>query len=97
MISEELVASGGTQVHEADIPERSPKATDAQESRVSVVPCGSQGSEGLPWCFLPREAAGKLGVLENWAQETASSAQASSLFPGPLPAFSTHGRVWSSL
>lgn len=97
MISEELVASGGTQVHEADIPERSPKATDAQESRVSVVPYCSQGSEDLPWYFLPREAAGKLGVLEKWAQVTASSAQASSHLPGPFPAISTHGRVWSSL
>lgn len=61
MISEELVASSGTQVHEADIQERSSKATAAQESRVSVVPCGSLGSEDLPWPLLPREAAGKRG------------------------------------
>lgn len=47
MISEELVASGGIQVHEADIAERSPKATAAQEPRVSVVPCSAQGSKGL--------------------------------------------------
>lgn len=59
MISEELVASGGTQVLEADIQERSSKTTAAQESKVSVVPCGSGGSEGLPWPFLARGAAGK--------------------------------------
>lgn len=64
MISEELVASGGTQVQEADIPEKSPKATAVQEPRVSVVLCGSQGSGGLPWPSLPREAAEKQGVLE---------------------------------
>lgn len=64
MISEELVASGGTQVHEADIPEKSPKATAVQEPKVSMVLCGSLGHEGLPWPFLPREATGKQGVLE---------------------------------
>ncbi|XP_016002008.2 leucine-rich repeat and WD repeat-containing protein 1 [Rousettus aegyptiacus] len=37
MISEELVASGGTQVHEANILERLPKATVTQESRASPV------------------------------------------------------------
>lgn len=70
MISEELVASGGPQVREADIPERPPKAAAAQEPRVSVVPCSSQGSKGLSWPFLPRETvgkggwAGRQGVLE---------------------------------
>ena len=63
MISEELVASGGTQMHEADVPEKSLKATAAQEPRVSVVLSGSQGSESLPWPFLPRKAAGKQRVL----------------------------------
>ncbi|XP_019502464.1 PREDICTED: leucine-rich repeat and WD repeat-containing protein 1 isoform X2 [Hipposideros armiger] len=37
MISEELVASSGTQVQEADIQERSSKATAAQESRARPV------------------------------------------------------------
>ncbi|XP_074184499.1 leucine-rich repeat and WD repeat-containing protein 1 isoform X1 [Rhinolophus sinicus] len=37
MISEELVASGGTQVHEADIQERSSKATAAQKSMARPV------------------------------------------------------------
>lgn len=44
MISEELVASSGIQVHEADSLERPSKATAAQEPRVSVVPCISPGS-----------------------------------------------------
>lgn len=64
MISEELVASGGTQVHEADIQERSSKTTAAQKSLVSVVPCGSGDSEGLPWPFLARGTAGKQRFLE---------------------------------
>ncbi|XP_044088928.1 leucine-rich repeat and WD repeat-containing protein 1 isoform X3 [Neovison vison] len=37
MISEELVASGGAQVREADIPERPPKAPAAQEPRARPV------------------------------------------------------------
>ncbi|KAF3813993.1 hypothetical protein GH733_018025 [Mirounga leonina] len=37
MISEELVASGGPQVHEADVPERPPKAAAAQEPRARPV------------------------------------------------------------
>ncbi|XP_032287033.1 leucine-rich repeat and WD repeat-containing protein 1 [Halichoerus grypus] len=37
MISEELVASGGPQVREADIPERPPKAAAAQEPRARPV------------------------------------------------------------
>ncbi|XP_016054483.1 PREDICTED: leucine-rich repeat and WD repeat-containing protein 1 isoform X2 [Miniopterus natalensis] len=37
MISEELVASGGTQVHEADILEKSPKATVVQGLRARPV------------------------------------------------------------
>ncbi|XP_066870167.1 leucine-rich repeat and WD repeat-containing protein 1 isoform X2 [Kogia breviceps] len=37
MISEELVASGGTQVHEANISERPPKATATQEPRARPV------------------------------------------------------------
>lgn len=59
MISEELVASGGTQVREAGTPERPPKATAAKEPRVSVEPCGSQGSKGLFWPFLPRDTGEK--------------------------------------
>lgn len=59
MISEELVASGGTQVREADIPESSPKATVTQEFRVSVVLCSFLDSEGLL-----REAAGQQQFLE---------------------------------
>ncbi|XP_060141086.1 leucine-rich repeat and WD repeat-containing protein 1 isoform X4 [Globicephala melas] len=58
MISEELVASGGTQVHEANISERPPKATTIQEPRVSGS-MGLPGSQGLPWPFLPREALGR--------------------------------------
>eukprot|EP00071_Canis_lupus_P041750 XP_022275307.1 leucine-rich repeat and WD repeat-containing protein 1 isoform X4 [Canis lupus familiaris] len=37
MISEELVASGGIQVREADVPERPPKATAAREPRAKPV------------------------------------------------------------
>ena len=37
MISEELMASGGTQVHEADIPERPPRAPAAQEPRARAM------------------------------------------------------------
>ncbi|XP_064449249.1 leucine-rich repeat and WD repeat-containing protein 1 isoform X2 [Mirounga angustirostris] len=37
MISEELVASGGPQVHEADVPERPPKAAAAQKPRARPV------------------------------------------------------------
>ncbi|XP_023609256.1 leucine-rich repeat and WD repeat-containing protein 1 isoform X2 [Myotis lucifugus] len=37
VISEELVASGGTQVHEADIPEKSPEATAVQEPKARPV------------------------------------------------------------
>lgn len=59
MISEELVASGGTQVHEANIPERLPKATVTQESRVSVVLCSFLDSKGLL-----REVAGQQQFLE---------------------------------
>lgn len=52
MISEELVASGGTHVHEADIPERPPKTRATREPRVSVLPSclerhlGSRGPGG---------------------------------------------------
>lgn len=59
MISEELVASGGMQVREADTPERPPKATAAKEPRVGVEPCGYQGSKGLFWPFLPRDTGEK--------------------------------------
>ncbi|XP_012584653.1 PREDICTED: leucine-rich repeat and WD repeat-containing protein 1 isoform X2 [Condylura cristata] len=37
MISEELVASGGSQVYEAEVPERPPKATAAQKPRAKPV------------------------------------------------------------
>lgn len=72
MISEELVASGGIQVREADVPERPPKATAAREPRVSVVPWSPQG---LPWPFLPKETVRK-GGMGSWkqAQEMASDA-----------------------
>lgn len=62
MISEELVASGGTHTHEADTPEGSHKATATQEPRVSGS-LGLPGSVGLPWPFLPQEALGKPGSL----------------------------------
>lgn len=38
MISEELVASGGTHTREADMPEGSHKATATQQPRVSGAP-----------------------------------------------------------
>lgn len=53
MISEELVASGGTQVHEADIPERSPKATDAQESRAR--PVALKRPDDVPFTLSPNK------------------------------------------
>lgn len=92
MISEELVASGGTQVHEADIPEKSPKATAIQGPRVSMVLCGSLGCEGLPWPFLPREATGKQGVLEMSPGEPPMP-QLIPSDPGPVLTSCTHGRV----
>ncbi|XP_054445245.1 leucine-rich repeat and WD repeat-containing protein 1 isoform X1 [Pteronotus mesoamericanus] len=46
MISEELVASGGTQMHEADIPEKSLKATAAQERRAR--PAASKRPDDAP-------------------------------------------------
>lgn len=71
MISEELVASGGTQMHEADIP-KSLKATAAQEPRVSVDLCASRA---LRACLGPSylgRLQGSRGSWE-WAQETASN------------------------
>lgn len=62
MISEELVASGGTHMREADTPEGRHKATATQEPRVSGSK-GLPGSAGLPWPFLPQEALGKRGSL----------------------------------
>ncbi|XP_036264867.1 leucine-rich repeat and WD repeat-containing protein 1 isoform X2 [Pipistrellus kuhlii] len=47
MISEELVASGGTQVHEANIPEKSPKATAVQEPRARPGACKRPGDAPL--------------------------------------------------
>ena len=95
MISEELVASGGTQVHEANISERPPKATATQEPRVSGS-MGPPGSQGLPWPFPPREALGKRGVL---AVCPGDGLLCSSWFPLTLVplASRTHGRVQSSL
>lgn len=72
MISEELVASGGTHTHEADTPEGRHKATATQEPRVSGS-LGLPGSVGLPWPFLPQEALGKPGSLR-CAQEMGSCA-----------------------
>ena len=69
MISEELVASGGTHACEADMPEGSHKATATQQPRVS----GAPGLPGLPWLFLPQEALGKWGTLR-YAQEMVSCA-----------------------
>lgn len=72
MISEELVASGGTQVRGANIPEKSPKATAVQEPRVSMVLCGSPGYEGLPRPSFP----GRLqGSREFWRMSPGDSLQ----------------------
>lgn len=77
MISEELVASGGTHAREADMPEGPHKATATQEPRVSGS-MGLPGSLGLPWPFLPQEALGKQGTLR-YAQEMVSCARVGSL------------------
>lgn len=45
MIAEELVASGGARVQEADIPKEPPRAAAASKLRVSVFPCGP-----MPFC-----------------------------------------------
>ncbi|CAK6444568.1 unnamed protein product [Pipistrellus nathusii] len=47
MISEELVASGGTQVRGANIPEKSPKATAVQEPRARPGACKRPGDAPL--------------------------------------------------
>ncbi|KAM5330875.1 leucine-rich repeat and WD repeat-containing protein 1 [Glossophaga mutica] len=51
MISEELVASGGTQMHEADIPEKSLKATAAQEP--GARPVASKRPDDVPLSLSP--------------------------------------------
>ncbi|XP_036760390.2 leucine-rich repeat and WD repeat-containing protein 1 [Manis pentadactyla] len=53
MISEELVASGGIQVHEADIAERSPKAAAAQEPRVR--PVALKRPDNVPFSLSPNK------------------------------------------
>ncbi|XP_036136500.1 leucine-rich repeat and WD repeat-containing protein 1 isoform X1 [Molossus molossus] len=53
MISEELVASGRTQVHEADIPEKSPKATAVQEPRARLV--ASKRPDDVPLNLSPNK------------------------------------------
>ncbi|KAF6125600.1 leucine rich repeats and WD repeat domain containing 1 [Phyllostomus discolor] len=51
MISEELLASSGTQMHEADIPEKSLKATAAQEPRAR--PVASKRLDDIPLSLSP--------------------------------------------
>lgn len=59
MISEELVASSRTQVHEADSPEKPPEAGAAHKPRVSAAPRALRLAQPL----LPGEAAGDQGDL----------------------------------
>ncbi|XP_025875489.1 leucine-rich repeat and WD repeat-containing protein 1 isoform X2 [Vulpes vulpes] len=53
MISEELVASGGIQVREADIPERPPKATAAREPRAK--PAALKRPDDTPLSLSPNK------------------------------------------
>nr|XP_055195747.1 leucine-rich repeat and WD repeat-containing protein 1 isoform X2 [Nyctereutes procyonoides] len=53
MISEELVASGGIQVQEADIPERPPKATAAREPRAK--PAALKRPDDTPLSLSPNK------------------------------------------
>lgn len=53
MISEELVASGGTQVHETDVPERLSKATAARKPRAR--PAALKRSDAVPLNLSPHK------------------------------------------
>ncbi|XP_059980952.1 leucine-rich repeat and WD repeat-containing protein 1 isoform X1 [Lagenorhynchus albirostris] len=81
MISEELVASGGTQVHEANISERPPKATAIQEPRAGPVASKRPGDGPVNLSPNKRVCSSPLAQVEGSPVGSAGSQTALQLEP----------------
>ncbi|XP_026981875.1 leucine-rich repeat and WD repeat-containing protein 1 isoform X1 [Sagmatias obliquidens] len=81
MISEELVASAGTQVHEANISERPPKATAIQEPRAGPVASKRPGDGPVNLSPNKRVCSSPLAQVEGSPVGSASSQTALQLEP----------------
>ncbi|XP_067561932.1 leucine-rich repeat and WD repeat-containing protein 1 isoform X3 [Pseudorca crassidens] len=81
MISEELVASGGTQVHEANISERPPKATTIQEPRAGPVASKRPGDGPVNLSPNKRVCTSPLAQVEGSPVGSAGSQTALQLEP----------------
>ncbi|KAJ8798785.1 hypothetical protein J1605_016588 [Eschrichtius robustus] len=81
MISEELVASGGTQVHEANISERPPKATATQEPRAKPVASKRPGDVPVNLSPNKRVCTSPLAQVEGSPVGSADSQTALQLEP----------------